>query len=317
MRWECAAPLWAWCCCARGMNCGRRWGKAARWPREGPRERNRSTIARRWHEASRRNELLDVYRAATGPHARARGVRAYAGVRGVPYAAARAGARIAAADAGDAGGRGGAAGTAGPLSRTGAQVHAMDLDDSAGVGGYGSLCAVYRIRGTVADATGTSGIWRVESFEFADFSRRLLERMAIDDHFVGGARAGNRGGLRGGVLEEEGTARVGAGRGAGGILRRAAVSAGVGAGHRDAQRRIRGGPQRRDHQRRYFPIWRTGARGRHGGGRRIYFWKRRHCERARERRRDRLRKISADQWNCGWKYPPDHEYLDHPRNGGQ
>src|ERR1700692_2708379 len=179
MRWECAAPLWAWCCCGRGMNCGRRWEKAARWPREGPRERNGTRIARRWHEASRRNELLDVYRAATGPRASTRSVRAHAGVRGVPHAAARAGARIAAADAGDAGGRGGAAGTAGALPTAGTQVHAMDLDDRAGSGGYRSLCAVYRIRGAVADATGTSGIWRVESFEFVDFSRRLLERMAI------------------------------------------------------------------------------------------------------------------------------------------
>jgi len=48
------------------MNCGRRWGKAARWPREGPREGGRKFVGR-CRAASRRNDLFVVYRAATGP----------------------------------------------------------------------------------------------------------------------------------------------------------------------------------------------------------------------------------------------------------
>src|SRR5713226_7155397 len=99
MRSECAAPSWAWCCCARGMNCGRRWANAALSLREGPYDRNGPTIARRFHEAPRRNVLLVVHRAATGPRASARGLRARAGVQRVPHLAARAGTRIAAAHA--------------------------------------------------------------------------------------------------------------------------------------------------------------------------------------------------------------------------
>src|ERR1700676_937712 len=260
MRSGCAAPLWVWCCCAHGMNCGTRWETAARWLREGPRERNRPSIARRWHEASRRNDLLVVYRAAAGSRAGARSFRAHAGMRGVPHAAARAGARIAAAYTRDDRGRGGPAGAAGPLSRTGAQVHAMDMDDSAWSGGHRSLCAVHPVRGALADATGASRFWRFQSFEFADFSRRLLERMAIDDHFVGGARAGDCGGLRAGVFPETFAPRVRIGASAGGILRRAAVPAGLGAGLGNTQGRIRGGQPRRNDQGRYFPIWGPRAR---------------------------------------------------------
>src|SRR5260370_2652328 len=195
MRLECAAPSWAWCCCARGMNCGRRWAKAALWLREGPYDRNGPTIARRFHEAPRRNVLLVVYRAAIGPRASARGFRAHAGVRRMPHAAARAGARIAAAHARDARGRGGASGEAGAVSRAGAQVHALDLGRCVWFGGHRSLCAVRLARGAVAAGTGKVLVWRLQSFEFADFSRRLLERMATDDHFVGGARAGHAGGV--------------------------------------------------------------------------------------------------------------------------
>src|SRR6266436_1989537 len=141
MRWECAAPLWAWCCCARGMNCGRRWGKAARWPREGPREGRRKFVAR-CRAASRRNDLFVVYRAATGPRAGAGSFDAYAGMRRVPHIAARPGTRIALADARDAGGRGGAAGQAGAVSGAGAAVDAMDLDGSVRAGGNGSVRAL-------------------------------------------------------------------------------------------------------------------------------------------------------------------------------
>src|SRR5438105_4852971 len=35
MRWECAGPSLAWCCCARGTNCGKRWKAMRRWRQEG------------------------------------------------------------------------------------------------------------------------------------------------------------------------------------------------------------------------------------------------------------------------------------------
>src|SRR5467141_2457119 len=35
MRWECGAPLWAWCCCVPGTNCDKRWKATRRWRREG------------------------------------------------------------------------------------------------------------------------------------------------------------------------------------------------------------------------------------------------------------------------------------------
>src|SRR6266852_4992482 len=175
MRSECAAPSWAWCCCARGMNCGRRWAKAARWPREGPYDRNGPTIARRFHEAPRRNDLLVVYRAATGPRACAGGFRAHPRLRRMPHAAARPGARIAFVDARDAGRRGGAARPAGAVSRAGAEVHAMDLDCSVWAGRNRSVRAVHHLHWALAAGVGTSRIWWLEPFEFAHFSRRLLE----------------------------------------------------------------------------------------------------------------------------------------------
>src|SRR6266852_6595086 len=267
MRSECAAPSWAWCCCARGMNCGRRWAKAARSLREGPYDRNGPTIVRRFPEAPRRNDLLVVYRAATGSRASTRSFRAHAGMRRMPHAAARAGARIAAAHARDARGRGGASGEAGAVSRAGAQVHALDLDFSLWFGGHRSLCAVRLVRGAVAAGTGKSRFWRLQSFEFADFSRRLLERMATDDRFVGGARAGHRGGIWLGVFPAARAAELRVGAGAGGILRGDRAAAGLGVGLGDPQRRISGRQPRRNDQRRYFPVWRSRAHRWHGGWR--------------------------------------------------
>src|SRR6266403_1599040 len=40
MRWECGAPLWAWCCCVPGTNCGKRWKATRRWQREELHEQN-------------------------------------------------------------------------------------------------------------------------------------------------------------------------------------------------------------------------------------------------------------------------------------
>src|SRR5713226_2415727 len=141
MRWECGAPLWAWCCSARGTNCGKRWKATRRWRREGLHERN----AERQYEASGRNDAPAVRREATGPHARAGSFRAHAGMRRVPDAAAGAGTRIAAVDAGDAGRRRATALAAGAVSGTGPQVHAMDLGSGVWTGGDGSLRALYRV----------------------------------------------------------------------------------------------------------------------------------------------------------------------------
>src|SRR6266851_8035081 len=135
--------------------------------------------------------MLVVYRAATGPRACAGGFRAHPGLRRMPHIAARPGARIAFVDARDAGRRGGAARPDGAVSRAGAQVDAMDLDASVWPGRNGRVRAVHRLHRALAAAVGAGRIWRLEPFEFADFSRRLLERMATDDHFVGGARAGD------------------------------------------------------------------------------------------------------------------------------
>src|SRR5580704_18743243 len=123
MRWECGAPLWAWCCCVPGMNCGRPWKAAARWLREELREPDTG----REIEASGRNDVPAVYRAATGPRARAGSVGAHAGMRGLPDAAARDGARIAAVDARDAGRRRAAAIAAGAIPGKSAAIDAMDL----------------------------------------------------------------------------------------------------------------------------------------------------------------------------------------------
>src|SRR6266403_5105454 len=245
MRWECAAPLWAWCCCARGMNCGRRWGKAAPWPREGPREGGRKFVAR-CRAASRRNDLFVVYRAATGPCAGAGSFDAYAGMRRLQDIAARPRTRVALADARHVGGRGGAAGQVGAISGAGAAVDGMDLDRSVWTGGNWGVCAVQHLHWALADGVGKGRVWRVESFEFADFSRRLLERMATDGYFVGGAGAGDGGGHCAGVLPQARAPRLRARTGTDGILRVDVAAAGAGDGLGDASRRIRRGGQRRN-----------------------------------------------------------------------
>src|SRR6266478_8922032 len=193
------------------MNCGRRWDKAARWLREGPRERKGRFVARRCLAAPRRNDLPAVYRTATGPRESARGFLAHPGVWRVPDVAARAGARVAPAYTRDAGGRGGAAREAGAVSRARAEVHAMDLDCSFRVGGNRSLRALYRICRALATATGAGRLWRVQSFEFADISGRLVERMAINDHFVGNSSVGNAGRICRGLPAQAGPAGFGAG----------------------------------------------------------------------------------------------------------
>src|SRR5215813_9806239 len=112
------------------MSCGRRSKAMLRWRREVLHERERG----RHDAASGRDDLPDVPRAATGPRARTGSVRAHAGVRGLLHAAARAGARIAAADTRDARIRRTAAFAAGAISGTCAAVDAMDLGPGIWVG---------------------------------------------------------------------------------------------------------------------------------------------------------------------------------------
>src|SRR6185369_17652506 len=146
MRWVCGAPSWAWCCSARGMNYGRRWGIRARLRREGRSERRKSNARRdagAGNATSGRNDVSALHRAAAGPDARAGSFRARTGLRSVPHAAARAGARIAAADARHAGRRGALARAADAISGAGAPVDAMDLGNRVRLSSDGYIRALY------------------------------------------------------------------------------------------------------------------------------------------------------------------------------
>src|SRR5260370_15903459 len=147
-------------------------------------------------------------------------------MRRVPYAAAGAGARIAAADARDAGRRRTTAFAAGAISGTGSEVHAMDLGTGVWTGGNGSLCALYGVYPALANGTRKSRIRRVEPAGAADFSGRNVERMAVHDYIPRGTGDGDAGGASSHVLSSAGTARVGAGRGLSGSLRLAGGAAG-------------------------------------------------------------------------------------------
>src|SRR5256885_12586222 len=113
-----------------------------------------------------------------------RSLRARGGVRFVPESAAGAGAGVAAADARDAGGRRGAVGVAGAVSGAGTKVAAMDLGSGVWAGGYGSVRAVHRVCGALATAVGAGRVRGKQFVELADFSRRLVERMAIDGDII-------------------------------------------------------------------------------------------------------------------------------------
>src|SRR2546421_4681512 len=220
MRWECGAPLWAWCCCVPGTNCGKRWKATRPWRREGPHEQH----AGREDEASGRNDAPAVHRAATGSRARAGSFRAHARMRHVPHTAPRHREGIAAADAGDAGRRRTAAFAAGAISRTRAQVDAMDLGSGFRTGGDGSLRALYGIYPALATANGTSGIRRVEPVGPADFLRRHVERVAIHDDTPRGAGGGDARRTGENVLPAADPARFGAGAGLRGVLHRAGAA---------------------------------------------------------------------------------------------
>src|SRR6266700_2261753 len=233
MHWGCGAPLWAWCCCARGTNCGRRWKATPRWRREEPLERNTG----RKDEASGRNDTLAVHRTATGADARAGSFRAHAGMRRVPDAAAGAGTGIAAADAGDAGRRRALAVAAGAIPGTSTAVDAMDLGPGVWTGSDRRLRTLYRLYPAVAATTGTGGIWRVKPARAADFSRGDVERVAIHDHTPRGAGDADPSGTGRAVLPAKDQARFGAGAGVRGILR-GAGAANRGFGDRNAQGRF-------------------------------------------------------------------------------
>src|SRR6266702_396449 len=222
MRWECGAPLWAWCCYGPGTSCGKRWKATRRWRREGLHERN----AGRKDEPSGRNDTPAVPRAATGPRARAGSVRAHAGVRHVPDAAAGSGARIAAADERDAGRCCGLWVAARAISGTRPAVDAMDLGIGIWTGGHGSLRALFGIYSTLAAAIGKSGIRRIEPAGAADFSGRNVERMAIHGDTPRGTGDGDAGGIGSNILPPADPARFGAGAGLRGIVHRAGAANG-------------------------------------------------------------------------------------------
>src|SRR5882672_2782633 len=312
MRWACGGPLWAWCCCARGTNCARRWKGRVRWRREELREQDTG----RDDEASGRNDVPAVHRAATGPRTRAGSVRAHAGMRGLPDADAGAGARIAAADPGDAGGGRATAVAIGAISGTCAEIHAMDLGLGIWSGGNGSLCALYRVCHTLAGPIGKGGIRRVEPAGLAGISGRLLERMAVDDHTSRGAGDADAGGDWLCVLPAADPPRFGAGDGVRGILHGVRAGAG-GGGIGDSQ-----GPERQcefggNDQGRYFPDWRP-RESRWDGGRRCVFVRaRRHGERARRGRRDRVCAYDAGGRESGWEYSRGYEHSDDSGDGGE
>src|SRR5260370_30618154 len=183
MRWECGAPLWAWCCCVPGTSCGERWKATRRWRREGLHERT----AEREDEASGRNDAPAVHRAATGSRARAGSFRAHTRMRHMPHAAEGAGARIAAADTRHAGRRRTATLAAGAISGTGDTVDAVDLGIGFRTSGDGSLRTLYGIYPAVAATTGAGGIRGLEPAGPADFSGCNVERMAIHNDTSRGA----------------------------------------------------------------------------------------------------------------------------------
>src|SRR5438270_7160143 len=150
MRWECAGPSLAWCCCARGTNCGKRWKAMRRWRQEGLHERIRG----RKVEASGRDDLPAVPRAPARPRARAGSFRPHERVRYLRHAAARAGARVAPADARDAGRHGTAAVAACPVPGKSASLDAMDLGPGVWTGGNRRVRALHGIHRALAAAAG-------------------------------------------------------------------------------------------------------------------------------------------------------------------
>src|SRR6266581_3355958 len=219
MRWECGAPLWAWCCYGPGTSCGKRWKATRRWRREGLHERNAER-----DEASGRNDTPAVHRATTGSRARAGSFRAHTRLRRVPHTAAGARERIAAADTSDAGRRRTATLAADTISGTRPEIHAVDLGSDFRLSGNGSLRTLYDLYPALAASAGTSGIRWFEPAGLVDFSGRNVERMAIHDDTPRGAGDGDARGTGSNALPAADPARFGAGAGFRGVLHRAGAA---------------------------------------------------------------------------------------------
>src|SRR5260370_22845988 len=140
-------------------------------------------------------------------------------MRSVPDAAAGPGGGIGAADGGGAGRGRATSRAAGAITREGATLDAMGLGRGVWAGSDGCLRTLYDIYPALAAATGTSGIRRVQPAKPADFSRGLLERMAIRDHTPRGAGDDDPGWIWDGVLPEADPPGFGAGAGLRRILR--------------------------------------------------------------------------------------------------
>src|ERR1700732_3403944 len=132
----------------------------------------------------------------------------------------------------------------------------MDLGSSVWTGGHGGLRAVYRVHRALGAAIGAGGIWKHEHAEPADFSRRVLERVAIGDHFAGGGGDAHTRWLWPGVLPAAAAARVGSdGPGADRVLRGgsiAGIACGLGGGH--SSRRYDRSTLLGNDQRRHFHL---------------------------------------------------------------
>src|SRR5882724_9090505 len=188
IRSACAALLLAWCCCALGMSCARCWKVPAPWRREVPDELHElATELPRTRSAgtSRRDDLHAVPRTATRTHARAGSLRAYPGLRHLPYPAARDGPRIALAYTRHAGRRRAFARAYRRFPGTRAPLHAMDLDGGVWTCGHRRLRHVHQLYRAVGTTPRTSRIRRHQFAELAHFLRICLEGVEVDD-FTGG-----------------------------------------------------------------------------------------------------------------------------------
>src|SRR5215472_16979624 len=110
-------------------------------------------------------------------------------MRKLPHAAARARARIAAADAGHAGRYRTAAVAAGAIPGSGPAFDAMDLGTCFWTGGNGRVRTLHWIHSTLAAAIGAGRIQRNELAGPADFPEPFLERLATHDHSIRVPRA--------------------------------------------------------------------------------------------------------------------------------
>src|SRR5271163_756653 len=96
----------------------------------------------------------------------------------------------------------------------------MDLGSGFRPGGHRRLLALHLPRRTLAGPFGTGRLWRHKLTQPDDFSRRLLERMAIHAHTSRGTGDADRGGIRRGYFPAAPATRFGISAGTCGIVRR-------------------------------------------------------------------------------------------------